>query len=113
MKTIIVHDKTGNVLMSSTGQYDYPCSLITEEIPEGKELIGVDVKNNSLILADKQVTTEDNKKLQEKLNTKEKELNNKNDEIELKNKELTEKNNELLKTQAELIKYEYDHLTNK
>ena len=47
MKTLVVYDKQGNIIFTQTNATEqYNC--IVEDVADGKEVVGVDVKNNKL-----------------------------------------------------------------
>ena len=58
MRILVVHNQNGQLIFTQTNATD-SYNLIVEDVAGGKEVIGVDVKNNKLILADKQATTEE------------------------------------------------------
>lgn len=90
MKILVVYNNSGQLVFTqSNATEQYKC--IVENIPENKEVIGVDANTDKCILKDKEATTEDLKKVQE---------------------ELTNKNEELLKTQAEYAQFVFDSLLN-
>lgn len=93
MKKLIVYDKDGNIVFTSAPA-DSTYKLIVEDVPDDKEIIGIDNVGN-LILKDKEATNEDNKKLQKELEDKNAQLSNKNEEIESKNKQLKSKEKEI------------------
>ena len=62
MKTLIVHDKDGNIVFTSVPA-NSTYKLIVEDVPGNKEIVGIDNAGH-LILKDKEATNEDNKKLQ-------------------------------------------------
>lgn len=88
MKTLVVHDNTGQIVFTQTNAID-SYNLIVEDVSDNKEIIGVDVKNKKLILADKQATAE--------------ELRATEAELEEKNKKLQETKQELLQAQAAIV----------
>ena len=88
MKTLVVYDKQGQLVFTQTNATD-SYNLIVEDVADNKEIVGVDVKNKKLILADKQATAE--------------ELRATEAELEEKNKELQETKQELLQTQAAIV----------
>ena len=53
MKTLVVYNKQGEVIFTQTNATD-SYNLIVEDVAEGKEIIGVDVKTGKLKLADRQ-----------------------------------------------------------
>ena len=58
MKILAVYDNTGQLIFTQTNATD-SYNLIVENVVDGKEIVGVDVKNKKLILADKQATAEE------------------------------------------------------
>ena len=94
MKTLIVYDKNKDIVFiqkDANSSYE----LICKEVPDDKEVIGID-ENNEFILADKVATTEENEQLQLKLADTNKEL------------EVTKK--KLLNTQAKYVDAIYNGL---
>lgn len=59
MKTLVVYDELGNIVLQRSGNYDSPVgqiSAIEFEIPEGMLFKGVDVKTNTPIFEPKPKT---------------------------------------------------------
>lgn len=72
MKILIVHDTKGNILIQQrnlVGNY----KLLITDIPEDKEVIGIDSKGQP-ILKDRLATTEELKQSKEELKNKDNEL---------------------------------------
>ncbi len=88
MKTLIIYDSEGKVVFTQSNAVS-TYRLISEEVPDNKEIAGVDIKSDKLILLDRLATTEDKERLKA--------------ELEYKNKELQVTKQELLQTQAELV----------
>ncbi|NFE94537.1 hypothetical protein [Clostridium botulinum] len=102
MKTLIVHNEKGQLIFSQTNATEqYNC--LVEEVADNKEVIGVDLKTNKFILADRLATTEEKEQLKRELEAKNLELENKNKELKLKSNELANKENELNSTKQELL----------
>lgn len=99
MKTLIVYNKDGNIVFTSS-----PASstykLIVEDVPDNKEIVGIN-NTGHVILKDRKATNEDNIKLQKELEDKNTQLSNKNEEIESKNEQLKSKNKELEERELE------------
>ena len=91
----VYNKKTGDLLFTQNGvQEEYTC--LTALVADTKEVIGVDLRTNSFILADRQATTEEKEQLKR--------------ELESKNKELETTKQELLKTQAAVVDVTYNDL---
>ena len=58
MKTLVVYNNKGQLVFTQTNATD-SYNLIVEDVADNKEVVGVDVKNKKLILADKQATAEE------------------------------------------------------
>ncbi|MBW6408953.1 hypothetical protein [Clostridium weizhouense] len=55
MKTLIIYDNTGYILMQQTGSYKVPeggIQYLEAEIPKGKMVKGVNVETKELVLED-------------------------------------------------------------
>ena len=116
VKTLVVHNKEGNIIFTQTNATD-SYNLIIEDVPDGKEIVGVDVKNKKLILADKQATAEELRVTKAKLESTKAELDNnkkesadKDKELESKNKELELQENKNLELQDEIIELKAQQL---
>ena len=95
MKTLVVYDKTGQLIFTQTNATeDY--NFLVEDVADNKEIIGVDISKKKCILVDKLATTEE----KEALKT----------ELESKNNELQKKENDLLKLQSEYANLIYNNL---
>ena len=91
----VYNKKTGDLLFIQNGvQEEYAC--LTALVADTKEVIGVDLRTNSFILADRQATTEEKEQLKRELNEK--------------NKELENTKQELLETQAAVVDVTYNNL---
>lgn len=95
MKTLIVYDKDGNIVFTSSPA-DSNYNLIVEDVADNKEIIGVDTSTGKCILVDKLATTEEKEALKI--------------ELESKNNELQKKQNDLLKLQSEYANLIYNNL---
>ena len=94
MKTLVLYDKNKDIVfIQKDANSSY--KLICKEVPDDKEVIGID-DNNEFILADKVATAEENEQLQLKLEDTNKEL------------EVTKK--KLLDTQAKYVDVIYNGL---
>ena len=84
MKTLVVYDTKGNIIFTQTNATD-SYNLIIEDVPDNKEIIGVDASTGKCILVDRQATTEEKEQLKLQLESKNKELElqeNKNLELQ-------------------------------
>ena len=73
MKTLVVYDDTGNIIFTQTNAIaDYAC--LVEDVADNKEVIGVDIETNKLILVDRLATTEEKEQLRLQLESKNNEL---------------------------------------
>lgn len=116
MKTLVVYNSKGNIIFTQTNATD-SYNLIVEDVADGKEVVGVDVKNNKLILADKQATTEQLRAKEAELESTKAELSNEKKEsanrykeLEFKNKELELQENKNLELQDEIIELKAQQL---
>lgn len=108
MKTLVVYNQSGQLIFLQTNATEqYKC--LVEDVNDGQEVIGVDIKTNKFILTDKITTASDNEKLKIQLNTKNNELssvqlqlNSVSGELNSTKTELTKKETELTSTQKEL-----------
>lgn len=88
MKTLIVHNKQGQLVFTQTNAIEeYSC--IVEDIADNKEIVGVDISTGKCITVNREATTEEKEALK---------------------RELEAKNKELLQTQAELVNVTYNNL---
>lgn len=102
MKILAVHNNKGQLIFLQTNATEqYNCFV--EDVDATKEVIGVDIKSNKFILADRQATTEEKEQLKRELEAKNLELEKKNKELEFKCNELENKENELNSTKQELL----------
>ena len=73
MKTLIVYDNKGNIVFTQTNSTEkYSC--LVEDVADNKEVIGVDIETNKLILVDRLATTEEKEQLRLQLESKNNEL---------------------------------------
>lgn len=74
MKILAVYDNnTGKLIFTQTNATEkYSCMV--EDVDDNKEVIGVDIKSNKFILADKLATTEEKEKLKTELSNTKKQL---------------------------------------
>lgn len=116
MKILIVYNKQGQIVFTQTNATEqYSC--IVEDVAEDKEVVGVDVKNNKFILADKQATAEELIATKAELESTKAELDNnkkesadKDKELESKNKKLELQENKNLELQDEIIELKAQQL---
>lgn len=86
MKILAVYNEKGQLIFTQTNALEqYNC--LVEEVEDNKEVIGIDIKTNKFIIADKLATTEEKEQLKLELEEKNIALENK----EIKNIELTDK----------------------
>ncbi|HBJ1645642.1 hypothetical protein JW813_09350 [Clostridium botulinum] len=104
MKVLAVHNNKGNFIFLQTNATEGQYSCLVEDVADDKEVIGVDIKSNKFILADRLATTEEKEELKRELETKNLELEKKNKELEIKNQELQSKNIYLETKENENIK---------
>ncbi|MGN2339844.1 hypothetical protein ACTFIN_17265 [Clostridium cagae] len=103
MKILAVYDSKGQLIFTQINATDkYKC--LVEDVEENKEIIGVDLETNRLILTDRLATTEEKEQLKRELEAKNIELEKKNQELEIKNQELVSKNTYLETKENENIK---------
>lgn len=92
MKTLVVYNTDGQLIFTQTNATD-SYNLIVEDVADGKEVVGVDIKNKKLILADKQATAEQLRAKEAELESTKAELDNKKKESADKDKELESQQN--------------------
>ncbi|WP_252214390.1 hypothetical protein [Clostridium sp. VAP41] len=103
MKILALHNEKGQIIFTQTNAAEqYNC--LVEDVDATKEVIGVDIKSNKFILADRLATTEEKEQLKRKLEAKNLELEKKDRELEIKNQELVSKNTYLETKENENIK---------
>ena len=115
MKTLIIYDRNGEVLMSMGSDYcEYPCTLISQDIQDNYDIIGVDLSTGTALIVDSSISNTKRQQKYDELMKKNKDYLFKEEYKQLKaenkelNNELKEKVNRLEKSNVEIINYVTD-----
>lgn len=75
MKTLIIYDNTGYILLTQSGEYRTPeggIQFIEVEVPTGKRAVSIDTETNTPVYED--IPKSETELLQEKINQLEKDI---------------------------------------